>query len=138
MILGVGHDLVHLPRFRQLLNTRSPHRVSRLAQRILHPEYERPRFEAKLADPLSLEDSKSASFYLANSWACKEALYKSLGPLDQRNCRFNHWYKTHTADGKPIIQCDEYARLHPDEQFFLSISHDGDYLSTFIIRSLMK
>lgn len=132
MILGVGHDLAYVPRFVTLLRTRSDRRVARLAQRILHPRAELPVFAAVAAGT----GQAAAARYLANAWACKEALFKSLSAADQRACRFNDWYKSHTAEGRPTIQCDEYAKAHPAEQFHLSVSHDGDYLSAFIIRSL--
>lgn len=133
MILGIGHDLAHLPRFLHLLNTRSHRRVTRLAQRILHETHEAPNFHSKRDSPSN--NKTAAALYLANIWACKEAVFKSLEPRDQRDCRFNLWYKTTTPEGRPMIQCDTYAKAHPNEQFLLSVSHDGDYLSAFIVRS---
>lgn len=162
MILGIGHDIVHLPRFVSLLHTRSHRRVARLAQRVLHPVYERPQFDAALAaaaaaaattnvsDKVAGGKNKElvrAAHLLANAWACKEALYKALDETDQPDCRFNAWYKhkpgtnktttttrTTRNTGKPAIACDAYAAAHPAETFWLSVSHDGDYLTAFVVR----
>jgi phosphopantetheine--protein transferase-like protein len=148
MILGIGHDIVHLPRFVTFLRTRSARRVKRLAQRVLHPVYEQPQFNAAFAAAKSEENNTPsnelvrAAHLLANAWACKEALYKALDETDQPHCQFNAWYKhklnnnnkTNSTSGKPAIACDAYAATHPAETFWLSVSHDGDYLTAFVVR----
>lgn len=163
MILGIGHDIVYLPRFVSLLRSRSSRRVRRLAERVLHPIHEKPQFDAAFTaantnttttttnttnttNTINTVDTNSselvrAAHLLANAWACKEALYKALDTVDQPDCRFNAWYKHkpnrghhNGSGGKPAIACDTYTAAHPTETFWLSISHDGDYLSAYVIR----
>lgn len=100
-ILGLGTDITCLPRFINLIKSNSSKRVLRLATRILHSKYEKPRFIELYNNNNSINNNhtnddnilKSAKF-LATAWACKEALYKSLDPIDQMSCRFNHWHKS--------------------------------------------
>lgn len=123
MILGLGTDIAYIPRFASILVTKHPKYVARLAQRVLHPKYELPAFQelynpTHFQKPLSETESvnlkgeadgdsneqvgqesvQKAAQYLAARWAVKEALYKSLDPIDQLHCRFNHWYKTNMLD----------------------------------------
>lgn len=151
MILGIGHDIVYLPRFVSLLSSRSSRRVRRLAERVLHPIHEKPQFDAAFTaasntintiDTVATASSElvRAAHLLANAWACKEALYKALDTVDQPDCRFNAWYKykpnrdPNNGSGKPAIACDTYTAARPTETFWLSVSHDGDYLSAYVIR----
>lgn len=123
MILGLGTDIAYIPRFASILVTKHPKYVARLAQRVLHPKYELPAFQELYdsthfqkplpeAESVNLkgkaggncnvqagqESVQKAAQYLAARWAVKEALYKSLDPIDQLHCRFNHWYKTNMLD----------------------------------------
>lgn len=139
MILGVGHDLAYLPRFVELLRTRSPRRIARLSTRILHPTRERPRFDAALANATGDTDTEGstagAAKVLATAWSCKEALFKSLDAHAQRHCRFNEWYRAHSSEGRPLIANEQYMAANPHERFHLSVSHDGEYVSAFVVRS---
>lgn len=150
MILGLGNDVAHLPRFVALLKTRHSARIDRLAARILHPTHEAPKFHGLLKATTSDADSDArvhaAARFLATAWATKEALYKTLDAVDQARCRFSHWHKAavppvvaptaHNSDRfrKPAIVNEKYARTHTQERFHLSISHDGDYVFATVIR----
>lgn len=49
-------------------------------------------------EPIKNKLLLDAANYLASRWAIKEALYKSLDPLAQSQCRFNEWYKINLLD----------------------------------------
>lgn len=130
MILGIGHDLAHVPRFLNLLTTRQPARIARLAQRILHPEHELARFKAA-------STPAAAALYLATTWACKEAVFKALAPNEQPNCRFNEWYKGREQHGGPLLVPPVgYQERNGTEKIMVSVSHDGEYVSAFVVRCL--
>lgn len=130
MILGIGHDLAHVPRFLHLLTTRRPARIARLAQRILHPQHELGRFKAA-------PTPAAAALYLATAWACKEAVFKALAPGEQPQCRFNEWYKGKEQHGGPrVVPPVEYRDRNEGERIMVSVSHDGEYVSAFVVRCL--
>lgn len=167
MILGLGTDLAYIPRFVDLLKSKSDRRILRMAERILHPRHERPKFDTFIS---LLKDNNSstqhdlekeqalqrAAKYLATTWACKEALYKSLDFKDQKSCRFNKWHKTYQYSPseqqkhietpetliesrfkKPTLYNEQYFKNHANEAFLLSISHDGDYVTATVLRQLL-
>lgn len=114
-ILGIGHDIANLSRFTRLLHN------SRLHQRILHPVHEYPYFQ-------TLPEHKRA-VYLASAWSIKEAVFKSLPSEMQKGFTFKEWYRFKNPDGRPGVAWD-----HGKPKFWVSLSHDGDYVSSFIIR----
>ncbi|ODV77436.1 4'-phosphopantetheinyl transferase [Suhomyces tanzawaensis NRRL Y-17324] len=120
--LGIGVDVVHTPRFQRIL-ARNDDYVARFMARILHPS-ERPRFvESPPAQQIN---------QLSGAWAAKEALFKTLDPVDQKRFQFNQWYRHYNPQGKPFIRNDHYQ--HKDEEFLLSVSHDGEVLVANVLR----
>lgn len=65
MIVGIGTDIVHIPRFLKLANP------LRLSRRILSPQ------EQYLLQNAQDKD-KDLRMNLCKVWACKEAAYKSM------------------------------------------------------------
>ncbi|KAJ6614308.1 4'-phosphopantetheinyl transferase superfamily [Mycena sp. CBHHK59/15] len=115
-VLGIGVDVVHVPRIAALLSRRNP---QRFASRILSPQ------EAAqthlLADPT----------FLAVRWAVKEAAYKALYP------KFRPSWKDLTYHGlrnghKPVLL------YHPSPNnnlgdMHVSVSHDGEYVFASVL-----
>ncbi|KDE08882.1 hypothetical protein MVLG_00979 [Microbotryum lychnidis-dioicae p1A1 Lamole] len=79
MILGIGVDLLHLPRLSSLIKRRG---AERFARRILTPlELEQWRkIDKDELQPRGAERSKGdlGATFLAVRWAAKEATYKAL------------------------------------------------------------
>ncbi|VVT48807.1 uncharacterized protein SAPINGB_P001961 [Magnusiomyces paraingens] len=149
MILGLGSDIAHIPRF---IAIASGPRAARMASRVLHPSHEAPKFHALLQTPTAANGAGTgielAAKYLATCWAVKEALYKTLDPIDQAHCRFNKWHRESVLPvnlkqdslpnvdrfRKPTIINNRYSEKHPKERFHLTISHDGEYVFATVIR----
>ncbi|ODV95247.1 hypothetical protein PACTADRAFT_49995 [Pachysolen tannophilus NRRL Y-2460] len=73
---------------------------------------------------------------LSTSWCLKEALYKVLDPNFQKSgFNFKDWYKINDLDtGKPILIGETYTSKHANEEFLISLSHDGDYVYSVVLR----
>lgn len=121
-VLGIGVDIVRSSRFLGIL-ARHPHRFKRFQNRILHPL----EIEAKS------DDIYAIARQLTSSWAAKEALYKSLDPKEQKNCRFNKWRREWRAQGFEMIS-DELRK----DQVLVSLSHDGEYTIAFATRQTKR
>ncbi|KAI9230790.1 MAG: 4'-phosphopantetheinyl transferase [Piptocephalis tieghemiana] len=119
-ILGIGIDLVHIPRILHIL-TRAPGRAELFSRRILT---EREQLKAK-AEPLN-KDPVSFARYLALRWAAKEAAYKAAYPSCRLSWKEVEIVKAH-QDPKPMLLF--HPRYHDRVcKSHLSISHDGDLL----------
>jgi len=125
-ILGIGVDVVHLPRIVALVNRRT---AQRLALRILStPELEDWR-KTSFSEPL-----QRASF-LAVRWSLKEAAYKAMFP------HLRPTWKEFTYRGLDTQQNIKPLLIHtPLDQetsvvgkIHCSISHDGDYVFTTVL-----
>lgn len=88
-ILGIGTDIVEIPRIEALL-ARHP---ERFVARILHPQ-ERQRF--------AVVSNKAA--WLAKRFATKEAVAKAFGTGMGKDVQWQEIETTHDARGKPFIQ----------------------------------
>lgn len=131
-IAGIGTDLLKTSRIAGIVTGPSK-KLDRFITRILH------QVEIERFDKIKTEDISSKTRFLASSWSSKEALYKSLDEKRQRQFEMKHWYRA-SAGGK-----DQKGHLHeilsdnfkqPNEKFWLSISHDGDYTSAFVVRTV--
>ncbi|KAF8313495.1 4'-phosphopantetheinyl transferase [Clavulina sp. PMI_390] len=124
MILGVGVDILHLPRIEALVARRG---LVPLARRILHPE-EHDAFD-KLDQP-----SRQLRF-LAVRWAIKEAAYKAVQPQLQPT-----WKQFTFLPGKdtrkPVLMMMSQGRGLQENlipKLHASVSHDGDYVNAYVI-----
>lgn len=114
-ILGIGIDVVHLPRFAAFVSRRTPGRV---ATRILTP-IERTAFERAPAD--------AAARFLAVRWAVKEAAYKAMYPAAVLTWGMVSY--TRDQGAKPqLVLAPELVRKAGAGSTHVSVSHDGEYV----------
>ncbi|KDQ17590.1 hypothetical protein BOTBODRAFT_185729 [Botryobasidium botryosum FD-172 SS1] len=125
-ILGVGIDILHLPRLRSLLSRRDP---LLLAKRILSAP------ELAEWEDIPPQQCARRERFLAVRWTAKEAAYKALYPAVRatwKDLRF------HRPDGspKPVLDwlgsSDAVGRLH------VSVSHDGEYVAANVLAEEKK
>ncbi|KAL1674213.1 4'-phosphopantetheinyl transferase superfamily [Schizophyllum commune] len=115
-ILGIGVDLVHLPRIAAALS-RHP---SRFPARILSP--------SELSDWRQYASATAAERvrFLAVRWAVKEAAYKALSAAYRPV-----WHEltyTHGPAGRPMLQYQPKEAPTPRlKALHTSVSHDGEY-----------
>ncbi|KAJ7700022.1 4'-phosphopantetheinyl transferase [Mycena rosella] len=116
-ILGIGVDVVHVPRIAALLR-RYP---QRLASRILTPQ--------ESAQSHSLIDPT----FIAVRWAVKEAAYKALYPHHRPTWK-DLTYKGLENGSKPTLL------YHPPSDvpvnlgdIHISVSHDGEYVFASVL-----
>jgi holo-[acyl-carrier protein] synthase len=111
-IVGIGVDLVHLPRMKRLIETRS---MERLAKRILCLN------ELTALNSIKLPDRQIS--FLATRWAAKEATYKALSGTIELS--WKDIEVTTSSGRKPTIS----SVLLADRNIsgWVSISHDGEY-----------
>ncbi|KAI9316613.1 4'-phosphopantetheinyl transferase [Dichotomocladium elegans] len=123
MILGIGVDIVYLPRIAGLVARRGR---GPLARRILSP-VEHKEFIHRF--PKDDQQMTEQVIYLGSRWCVKEAAYKALYPV----CRLE-WKQVTVAkeQDKPVLKLSNGAdgivgRSH------VSLSHDTDYAVAQVI-----
>ncbi|KAG2211900.1 4'-phosphopantetheinyl transferase [Mucor mucedo] len=118
MILGIGVDIVHLPRIASLI-TRRGSKV--LAKRILSSR-EHKEFE-------TFTDERQQLVYLGSRWCIKEAVYKALYPIHKLE-----WKQVSVIKqaGKPDLDIVN-GKLYGISKTHVSLSHDGDYAIAQVI-----
>lgn len=149
-ILGIGTDIVHIPRFAQLLEKyplQQPNsKIFKILGKFMHPlEIEELRRRSEFP-----KRENQLACYISGIWATKEAIYKSLssnvktGQLPPAQAIYTKlFYKTNDLDGKPLIKritsstedrdYRDFTREYIDgSEFLISISHDGNYLISFV------
>ncbi|CAO3696295.1 unnamed protein product [Rhizopus stolonifer] len=116
MILGIGVDILHLPRLNTLLLRRGK---EKLAKRILS--------KTELSEFNQLKSQHD--MYLATRWCVKEAVYKALYPIHKLE-----WKQVTVVKeaGKPMLLIDQSKR-YGIQKAHVSISHDGDYAMAQVI-----
>lgn len=150
-VLGIGTDIVYIPRFRELLLKYgdSP-TFNRITSKFMNMEEQRHLYGLyKVNKPNSLN---SSARYMAGIWAAKESSYKALScfiPFDElppaRVIYSGLLRKNNESNGRPIItysnkfesQFPEYSEVYNKYignkvSFLTSISHDTDYLVSFV------
>ncbi|RKO85912.1 4'-phosphopantetheinyl transferase superfamily, partial [Blyttiomyces helicus] len=127
MLLGIGTDIVHLPRFRTLLSRVSP---TRLARRVLAPTE-----QTDLVAALHLiwaSRSVTGVQPLSKRFAIKEAAFKALYPV--YHLQWHQVVVSKTQARKPTLQLTpEVAKLCGVRRSLVSVSHDGDYLVAVVV-----
>ncbi|KAK0486884.1 4'-phosphopantetheinyl transferase [Armillaria luteobubalina] len=123
MILGIGVDVVHVPRIAALVARRGP---ERFAQRILSNE--------ELLSWKTIHEGDRSRF-LAVRWAVKEAAYKAMYPAVKPTWKeFSFRSLGQEFDGsKPLLF---YRSPYPDTsvgEIHSSISHDGEYVFASVL-----
>ncbi|KAG1453609.1 hypothetical protein G6F55_008049 [Rhizopus delemar] len=119
MILGIGVDILHLPRLSSLVIRRGR---EKLAKRILSKK------ELIEFNNLTFQHEQSM-MYLATRWCIKEAVYKALYPAHRLE-----WKQVTVIKeaGKPVLLI-ENSQLYGIHQTHVSVSHDGDYAMAQVI-----
>lgn len=122
MIVGIGTDLVHIPRMQNLLDKHG----DKIASRILS-EKEFAEFKLQL---------KPAAF-LAKRFAAKEAAAKALGTGFRDGLSLRHIVVSNNELGKPELRFEAVGQDLIDERkigrSMLSLSDDHEYASAYVI-----
>lgn len=156
-LLGIGTDIVYLPRFVQLLQ-KHPLAVGsnqssfiKIARKFMHP-YEIAKMQALAAEHA---DNMPTVTYIAGIWAIKEAVLKAFSsfvPTSEMPTAQSIYtrltYRDRKDSGQPLLQFDEqfpvtatspsevnfYYRYVKNQrtQTLVSISHDKEYLVSFV------
>ncbi|KAF9335442.1 hypothetical protein BG006_000080 [Podila minutissima] len=118
MILGIGVDILHLPRLKGLLSRRPDRFLTRILTEVEQKEFKVLQQQAGGAD------QEGPLRYLGARWALKEASYKALYPHHKLT-----WQDVTVAkqDGKPTLVIPEKERFGIGKSH-CSVSHDGEYL----------
>jgi holo-[acyl-carrier protein] synthase len=129
-IIGVGIDIVHIPRIAVLVARGTP---MKLATRILSPselrEWETfsPRIPS-VPVPVTRKGLNAITAekwfkFLTVRWAIKEAAYKALFPLYKTTWKDLTVSKVPAGGGKPSLTFDKSVKV----KLHVSVSHDGEY-----------
>lgn len=122
MIVGIGTDLVHIPRMQTLLDKHG----DKIAARILS-EREFAEFKLQL---------KPAA-YLAKRFAAKEAAAKALGTGFRDGLSLRHIVVSNNELGKPELSFEAAGQTLIEERHvgrsLLSLSDDHEYASAYVI-----
>lgn len=132
-VLSIGNDIHQMSRFLKILKRNGSleqFKTKRFSERILNPEFELPKFQEALKN----NDIERCAKILSVSWSIKESIYKTLDNNNQRNFVMKDWYKTNDERGRPIIGNKKYLLNNKGEQFLCSISHDGGFINTVVLR----
>ncbi|AET38141.1 holo-[acyl-carrier-protein] synthase Ecym_2409 [Eremothecium cymbalariae DBVPG len=130
----------------------------RFTKKFMHP-YEVKQFYGEVVEAATTASGRCSSVqqmrnarYLAGIWATKEAIYKALvsglqrpNALPAASAIYKQFYKSNDAvTGCPVINVDvggfretagleRFWNMHvKGSRFLLSVSHDGDYVVTFV------
>ncbi len=113
MITGTGIDIVNIKRIRKLLDEHS----ERFINKILSPD-------EKLKIPAVKQEE-----YIAGRFAAKEALAKAT----EEQFIFTQVSVMNDSKGKPYFTGDFISESFAGKRLHLSISHDTDYATAFVI-----
>lgn len=148
--IGVGTDIVYIPRFSRLLR-KYPTELKdskfwKIANKFMHS------YEKKVLSQILIERHSHlrAVQYISGVWSIKESIYKSLSTQSDKDCLppaqviyTKLCYRDKDMENKPIIVIDQnsfiscgYSDFYNNHikgtKFLLSISHDQDYLISFV------
>ncbi|KAL7282161.1 hypothetical protein ACG7TL_003630 [Trametes sanguinea] len=123
-ILGIGVDILHMPRIARLMERRSP---AKFAQRILSGK------ELSFWHAIPLAEEARRTRYLAVRWAIKEAAYKAVYPMARPTWK-DFTFHSLSSDGlrKPTLEYHINSQDTP-WSFHASVSHDGDYIFATVL-----
>ena len=119
MIVGIGIDIVEIPRFEATI-TRQPAMIDRL-------------FTAR--EQLTDEGHRRTATSLAARFAAKEAVAKALGA--PQGMQWHHCEVVGDSSGRPHLHLSgtvqEQAAAQGVTSWHLSLSHDGDLAVAYVI-----
>ncbi|GBE79239.1 Putative holo-[acyl-carrier-protein] [Sparassis crispa] len=125
-ILGIGVDILHVPRLVSLIERRTDKRV---AARILSNQ------EFAVWETLPSSDHVRRTRFLAVRWCIKEAAYKAIYPLARptwKDLTF-HGLQAGKNDTKPTLEYRFTSSSPALGKIHVSVSHDGDYVFTAVL-----
>lgn len=121
MIIGIGTDIVHIPRIEALLVKHG----NTIAKRILS--------DAELAQ---FQQAKLPAAFLAKRFAAKEATAKAFGSGFRDGLSLKHITVSNDASGKPELsfngQGEQQIQQLKVSKAMLSLSDDGDYAIAYV------
>jgi holo-[acyl-carrier protein] synthase len=121
MIVGIGTDLVHIPRMEALLLKHG----DTFAERILAE-----------SEFVIFQQSKKPAAYLAKRFAAKEAAAKALGTGFRDGLSLRHISVANDNNGKPELHFSGRAEHLLDElsigRSMISLSDENDYAIAFV------
>ncbi|KIM46250.1 hypothetical protein M413DRAFT_64751 [Hebeloma cylindrosporum] len=130
-ILGIGVDLVHIPRIVSLLERRNP---EKFAAKILSPQ--------EYTQWVSLGSSEPSVRlrFLAVRWNVKEALYKAVYPTLRPTWKEITYHGLTASGQKPSIAYHPVVQenLHKVGRIHVSVSHDGEYSYASVVVEAVK
>ena len=139
-ILGIGVDVVHLPRILALLNRRCPDRfASRILStaeygqwQALHISEAQDHVRFLAVRYTSFEQYFLDLIYLFYRWSVKEASYKAMYPIVKTSWKELTYEK---ISGKPTLRYDPILDVnrHKIGRTHVSVSHDGDYVYSSVL-----
>lgn len=149
-ILGIGVDLVHLPRIADLLLRRDPNRFVRriLTQTEISQWKVLANDAAKQIQFLAVRYVISVTYRLTEttitlfsicSWCVKEAAYKALYPVVKASWK-ELTYRGISEGNKPTLEYHPIERKNAGKvgRVHVSVSHDGEYVySSVLIEGLV-
>ena len=122
MIVGIGTDLVYIPRIRKTIDD--------------HGEvFTKRTFTKKENDYAS--GKRDVAAYYATLFACKEAVFKAMGhSTGEGFFDFRIVEVLHHEDGAPYVNITDGLRPYMLEagisSFLVSVSHENDYVIAFV------
>ena len=142
-ILGIGVDVVHVPRILALLNRRRPDRfASRILSTTEYGQWQALQMSDDIQDRvqfLAVRYIKTVGYNnflilirLFRRWSVKEASYKAMYPVVKASWKELTYEK---ISGKPTLRYDPilHANRHKIGRTHVSVSHDGDYVYSSVL-----
>jgi holo-[acyl-carrier protein] synthase len=121
MIVGIGTDLVAIPRIAAMVERHGP----RFLRHVYAPE------------EIALAPAARADTYYAGRWAAKEAVAKALGTGIGAECRWVEIVVLRDDNGAPRVDLHgvtlDAARSRGVNRVHVSISHDRDLATAFAV-----
>ncbi|KAF9550892.1 hypothetical protein EC957_011439 [Mortierella hygrophila] len=118
-ILGIGIDILHLPRLRQVLSRRPDRFLTRVLTKAELTDFE--QLKTELHGDVAHD---RAVRFVGVRWALKEATYKAMTPRHKLTWQDVTVYKD---QGKPCLHISEKEKFGIGTAH-CSVSHDGEYL----------
>ncbi|KAF9452491.1 4'-phosphopantetheinyl transferase [Macrolepiota fuliginosa MF-IS2] len=126
MILGIGVDIVHLPRIAAIVNRKSG---LKFARRVLGSE------ELAQWECIPEFDIQKQVRFLAVRWAVKEAAYKALYPKFKPTWKELRYQGLTLSGEKPSLKYESFTKQSEGSvgPLHVSVSHDGEYTVAYVL-----
>jgi holo-[acyl-carrier protein] synthase len=131
MIIGIGSDLVYIPRIAETYKNQG--------ERFLNRCFALPEIEYVL----SSENAEVQAGRLAKRWAAKEAVAKALGTGIAQFVSLKDIYVINDDNGRPIVllentakdKLSELAKNKGTPKIHLSLTDEANYAQAFVVLS---